>query len=272
MKFRTIAALMPLALFAAGASPASATDSRLVSRLFNAEEVVVVEGRAGVQATVMFGEDEHIENVAIGDSNSWQVTPNKRGTILFVKPLSQRARTNLTVVTDRRTYLFDLVAGGSRPPLYVLRFTYPAEPEAKTAERTAAISGAGMTAEEAQAVAVPPQEPAPVDPALMNFAWRTKGSAKVLPARVYDDGTATYLAWDEKSQIPAILTRNDKGEEGALNYAVRDGVIVLDSVPRLIILRAGRDSATIEYQGTARGNATPAANGAAAIALSDQGK
>ena len=91
--------------------------------------MVRIDGRAGVQATIVFAEDEHIENVAIGDSNSWQVTPNKRANLLFVKPLAARARTNMTVVTDRHRYFFDLVAAPAGNALYVLRFTYPDEPK-----------------------------------------------------------------------------------------------------------------------------------------------
>ena len=53
---------------------------------------VRIEGRPNVQATIDFGEDEHIENVAIGDSSAWQVTPNKRANLLFVKPLRQARR------------------------------------------------------------------------------------------------------------------------------------------------------------------------------------
>ena len=111
------------------AMPLQAADRRLVSRLYNADEVIQLDGQAGVQASIAFAEDEHIENVAVGDSSSWQITPNKRANLLFVKPLAARARTNMTVVTDRHTYFFDLVAGASATPLYVLRFTYPDEPK-----------------------------------------------------------------------------------------------------------------------------------------------
>ena len=48
--------------------PCRARDPRLVERLYNPDEVVRVEGRPSVQATIRFDEDEHIENVAIGDS------------------------------------------------------------------------------------------------------------------------------------------------------------------------------------------------------------
>ena len=116
------------------AAPARAEDPRLVERLYNADEVVKIEGRTNVQATIRFAEDEHIENVAIGDSQAWQVTPNKRANLLFVKPLTERASTNMTVVTDRHTYLFDLVASpAAKNPLYVLAFTYPEEPDVQQA-------------------------------------------------------------------------------------------------------------------------------------------
>ena len=223
---------------------AMAKDARLLTRPYNPDEIVVLPGRVGVQATIIFGDDEHIENVAIGDSNSWQVTPNKRANLLFVKPLSAQAQTNLTVVTDRYTYLFDLVAG-SAVPYYVLRFTYPDAVKAK-----AVVLGA-MSAEEAEAAKNPNAVKGGQLPSALNFAWTPKGSARILPNRIYDDGVSTYLSWTKGRPVPAILLRDDKGAEGATNYAVRGEQIVLDSVPNLIVLRSGRDVATLKYQGTA---------------------
>jgi type IV secretion system protein VirB9 len=228
------------------AATAHAADARLASRLYNKDEVVRIDGRVGVQATIAFSEDEHIENVAIGDAESWQVTPNKRANLLFVKPLAPRARTNLTVVTESRTYFFDLVAGGPGAPLYVLRFRYPeaAKPMPLPA------GGTALTAEEQQAASATPAEK-PVDPATLNFAWRAKGEAKLLPTRIYDDGEATYLTWAAGRPMPAILIRNEKGDEGPVNFASRGDVIVVDGVHPLIVLRSGRDMATLENRGGA---------------------
>ena len=110
------------------AAPAAASDSRLVELVYDPAEVVTIEGRTKVQATIQFGEDELIENVAIGDSEAWQVTPNKRADLLFIKPLSPSAKTNMTVVTNKRTYLFDLSVASTGAALYNLRFTYGARP------------------------------------------------------------------------------------------------------------------------------------------------
>ena len=55
-----------------------------------------------------------------------------------MKPLAPRSRTNMTVVTDRRTYMFDLVAGDKlTTPLYALKFSYPNEKPAESAAKPA---------------------------------------------------------------------------------------------------------------------------------------
>ncbi|WP_343061156.1 TrbG/VirB9 family P-type conjugative transfer protein [Novosphingobium flavum] len=251
---RLLPLLALLALPALQTGPALAADARLEHRLYDPEAVVRLEGRAGVQATIAFAEDEHIENVAIGDSALWQVTPNKRATLLFVKPLAPRARTNLTVVTDRRQYFFDLVAVPKGRAVYLLHFTYPPEPEKPV--QAAAAPAPALTAEEARLAA----GAAPVDPASLNFAWKAKGKAALLPARVYDDGSSTYLGWAPGKPVPAILARNGQGAEGPVNYAVREDMIVLDSVPGVLVLRSGRDVATLE-----RAAPAPSANLAAKV-------
>jgi type IV secretion system protein VirB9 len=256
MKYALIAAALTLA----AAVQADATDLRISTKAYDAQEIVRLDGRAGVQATIAFADEEQIENVAIGDSASWQVTPNKRANLLFVKPLGPTARTNMTVVTDRHMYLFDLAASPTAPPVYVLRFTYPNEPKADKPLT------AGMSADEALALANPPKEQPAADPASLNFAWSTKGARKILPSRIYDDGIATYLTWPARTPIPAILTRNAKGEEGAVNYAVRGEVLILDSVPKTILLRAGKDLATLENLHEAAPPPTPAAPAPAASA------
>lgn len=241
--FLPLASLLAPVLMAA-AVPAQAQDPRLVTRSYDAGQVVRIDGRAGVQASIAFAEDELVENVAIGDSNAWQVTPNKRANMLFVKPLAAAARTNMTVITDRRTYFFDLVASARANPLYVLRFTYPEEP------RKAAQALAGPPALTAEEAALAASDPAlrPLDPASLTRDWTRKGTASILPASVHDDGQSTFLSWAPGRPIPAILVRNEKGEEGPVNFAVRDDVVVVDGVPTVIVLRFGKDSATLERQ------------------------
>jgi type IV secretion system protein VirB9 len=237
---RHVAAAASLCALAA-ALPAQA-DDRLIQHAFSDNEVVRIDGKAGVQATIAFGDGEAIENVAVGDSQAWQITPNKRADLLFVKPLEAKARTNMTVVTNRHTYFFDLVASATAKPLYMLRFTYKDEP--KNASTGLAAGGAPLDPSE---MALASGDPAaiPADPAALNFSWKRTGVEKLMPSRIYDDGTSTYLLWPEKASVPAILVTNEKGDEGPVNYAVRGATIVLEDVPNSIVLRSGKAKAEL---------------------------
>lgn len=241
-KSRNRALYAAAALVALTAAPALA-DERLVERPYSEKEVVRIDGKAGVQATIAFGDGEAIENVAVGDSQTWQITPNKRADLLFVKPLEGTARTNMTVVTNRHTYFFDLVGSAKAKPLYMLRFTYKDEPKDAAPLPGAALAASLDPAEQALAAGDP--SAMPTDPAALNFAWKRTGVEKLLPSRIYDDGTATYLLWPDKAPVPAILIRNEKGEEGPVNYAVRGPAIVLDQVPSTIVLRSGKAKAEL---------------------------
>jgi len=241
-------------LLLAAAIPARAQDPRLVERLYDPAEVVRIDGRVNVQTTIRFGDGEAIENVAVGDSTAWQITPNRRGNLLFVKPLGPHAVTNMTVVTSRHTYLFDLIAntGGARP-LYVLSFTYPDEPEAQVrrAENGMPLPAPALSAANPLEIAAATDDLAVLDPATLNFAWAGAGDPQLLPERIYDNGDATFLSWPVGAAMPAILVKDNTGTEGPVNFAVRGDMIVLDQVPGEIVLRSGDTMATLvnEKQG-----------------------
>ncbi len=229
MRLRTL--LPAAALVAATAAHA---DPRIATHFYQPSEVVEVHGRSDTQSTIAFAPDERIENVAVGDSAGWQVTPNKRADLLFLKPMKAGARTNMTVVTDQRTYLFDLVSAPRAAPVYMLRFTYPAAP------KPAPVPAVPVTT-----VAVADAKPAEPDPATLNFAWGSRGDKALLPSRLFDDGHSTFLAWPKDVPLPAILTTEAKGTEGPVNYTTRGEYVVVDGVPAQLILRSGKQMAIL---------------------------
>lgn len=250
LAFRLLGAAAPVLLLAGlGAPAAQAQDSRLVTVKYDPDKVIQIRGRVKVQATIRFDDSERIENVAIGDSNAWQVTPNKRANLLFIKPLEADAATNMTVVTNERTYFFDLVASNSGKPVYVLNFDYPEPAAGEGAPALLAQDLTGMEFAPTDPAAGQPAQVA-VDPAALNFDWKRKGDKELLPEQAYDDGEATFLVWAEGRPVPAILMVDEDGKtEGPVNFTVRGDTIVIDGVPPVIVLRAGRDSATLSYEG-----------------------
>lgn len=229
MKLRSLLVVSMLTASAAHADP------RIASHLYQPSEVVTIHGRGDTQSTIAFAPDERIENVAVGDSAGWQVTPNKRADLLFLKPIKPGARTNMTVVTDQRTYLFDLVSTPRAAPVYMLRFTYPAAPRPVPA----AVAAPEVTVAAVEAKPVDP------DPSTLNFGWASRGDKALLPSRVFDDGHSTFLAWAANVPLPAILASEGNGIEGPVNYTVRGDYIVVDDVPTQLILRSGKQVATL---------------------------
>jgi type IV secretion system protein VirB9 len=193
-------------------------DPRIQSVLYDANQVVQIQAATGYQVTVEFAQDERIENVAVGDSGAWQITPNKRGDHLFIKAVGQGVTTNLTVVTDARTYAFELspLFGALPTMAYTVRFRY-ATPAAVTVVSNDAVLGPGR--------------------------YKLSGDKALRPSAIDDDGVHTYVAWGADQTLPAIFAIDDKGNETLVNGMTRDGRFVIDAVANKLVFRIDRQTA-----------------------------
>ncbi len=219
--------LLFLALFvltAARVPEPGATDPHIQSITYVPDEVVLLQGAIGWQIMVEFGPDERIENVSIGDALAWQVTPNKRAQILFLKPLVKDAATNMTVVTDRRRYAFALqtTARFATTP-WVVRFQYAPEV--------------------VEAIEEPPILPPPV----LNVNYIVAGDPDVRPSRVWDDGLMTYFEFVPEQAIPAIFANGPGKNEALVNSLTRGRIIVVQQRSGRFTLRSGERLATVTY-------------------------
>jgi type IV secretion system protein VirB9 len=233
--------LAPLAQAAAQpapAMPAAATDKRIKTVRYDPNGIVRLTGRLGYQTVIQFDPNERIENVSIGDSMGWQVTPNRRATLLFLKPVEPSA-TNMTVVTTLRQYFFDLKVASedkpTEPAVYVLRFQYPAPPEPPKA-------------------APPPPPPPP--PPVANTNYSRKGSMKIAPTRIWDDGRFTYFEFGDEMEPPAIASVGPDGREGLVNSRTDGRLIIVDVVASAFVLRHGAEKLTVtnDARAQAKGN------------------
>ncbi len=112
---------------AESAPRAGALDPRVRDVLYQKDNVVAVDGSYGVSTMIILGEDEKIETLALGDSVAWKVEPNRKGNIIFLKPVEKDAFSNLNVVTNKRLYAFVLRSGfrSARAQIFKIRFRYP---------------------------------------------------------------------------------------------------------------------------------------------------
>jgi len=222
------AALLAALGLALAAAPALAVephpgagDPRIAEVLYDPTDVVELHGVLGYQLSLEFDPAERIENVAIGDALGWQVTPNRKANLLFLKPMAQRPSTNMTVVTNLRRYNFQLSVRAHAPVRAVpfsVRFTYPQA-----------------------AVAVVTPEPPPEPPVDRNHAYTYQGSAKALPVQMFDDGQSTYFAFGRDEDLPAIYAIDADGGEAVVNSHMRAGYIVVDRLAPGFVLRRGAE-------------------------------
>ena len=227
----TVLALAQGAASAAESPKPGQLDPRIRTVFYNPDQVVTLTGYFGYQMMIEFAPDERIENVSIGDGVAWQVTPNKKADLLFLKPVDKAPSTNMTVVTDRRRYAFELVstprAGSPTEMAYVVRFLYPPDPAPPPA-----------------AAPAPPQPPE-----RRNTRYTYTGSRASLPSLVFDDGRFTYFQWPENVSTPALFVLSPDGSESIVNYSVRDGYQVVEQTAARFVLRNGKDVTTVINEG-----------------------
>lgn len=125
------------------------TDSRIKTFVYNENDVFNILTHYNYQSNIEFGKNEEIQTVSVGDRVGWQIIPSGRR--LFIRPMEERVHTNMTVVTNKRTYQFDLLSSGEQPLhpseelVYVIRFFYPDEqPVPPTPPIYSDASNAGM--------------------------------------------------------------------------------------------------------------------------------
>lgn len=210
-------ALAPAALFAQIRPEPGKGDPRIQTVAYDADQVVQLQGVPGYQIDVEFASDEQIESVAVGDSAAWQVTPNRRGDHLFVKPLMGGVSTNMTVVTTARVYLFELapLSGATSDMAYIVRFRYAEARAAADDTPSAPIEG----------------------------RYRLSGARALRPSRIADDGVHTYIEWPRDRSLPAVYALDAQGQETLVNGGMRDGLFVIDGIATRLVFRIDRDVA-----------------------------
>ena len=228
----------------AGPEPTPGGDPRIKQVTYDPDAIVPIRGVLGYEMAVEFSAAERIENVSIGDSLSWQVTPNRKATLLFIKPMAKGNPTSMTVVTNLRIYSFVLSAveprGGSDPSQMLrLRFLYPPPPP-------------------------PPKEPVmaqppPPKPEDFNFDYAIKGSKALQPVRVFDDGRVTYFQFDSRKDTPALFVVNPDNKEELAETRVTGAYTVIDLTAERFVLRYGKTKLDIRNNAWKRSQSPEAA-------------
>lgn len=210
-------------------------DPRIRSLPYSAEQVFQVTGTYGLVTTILFGADENVTQVVAGDTVSWQILTSADRRSLTLKPMEKDAATNLSVVTSKRTYSFDLRVNDSKAmqnQTFKLKFTYPED---------AGLKGTAELWKQAQDAQRNPNIKN-IRRDKVNYDYGFKGNDVAKPVWVFDDGLKTFMKFT--GDIPGIFIVDTKRRESLVNYRREADYIVIDKVSRQWSLRYGTEEET----------------------------
>ncbi len=217
--------------FAIRESRPTIIDSRIRVIVYNPDDVFKFTGYYGYQASVDLAKDEEIISISMGDSTAWQIVPSVNR--FFIKPIDQDATTNMTIITSKRTYFFELYAQEAtdiRDPdmVFNVRFLYPDEDQEDNI-RTFAVAS---------------EDSDLAHPEKYNFNYSISGHEEIAPIKIYDDGEFTYIQFrDKNAEIPSVLAVDKDARESIVNYHMsqsKANLVIVEQVFNKLTLRLGQ--------------------------------
>lgn len=203
----------------------AAEDTRFQTIAWQPDQITPLAVPPGNRLTVMFSPGEKILNGSVAQREHFQVEMSSAADSLFITPVSQNARSRMTVQTDARSYAFELFTAPDVKPTYVVRFAHASEP---------------------QPAAAAPIERRPAG------TWQMRGERNVQPARIQDDGVRTFIEFAPEQSMPAVFAVGPTGEEQVVDGYMRGEVFVIDRVHEKLVFRIDRDAATAARKRAAR--------------------
>ena len=210
-------------------------DHRIRSLLFVPDQVIRLRGWVGYHVDLEFEPGESF--VTLGGGDLVGLTYGAYSNHLVLKPKAPAVRTNLTVFTNKRTYVIDYAVSPGRPDpiddelVYSLRFSYPTPAGPTPGERVKDNLAADPVAR------------------YQNLNYWYCGNPALQPIGASDDGVHTRLRFGPSAEIPALFVKSDDGTESLLNYTVEGEDIVIHRLARRLILRRGKTVGCIVNKG-----------------------
>lgn len=205
-----IIAIFSLNIHAIREAKPTAVDSRIRVMVYNPNDVFKFVGYYNYQASIELGKEEKIESISMGDTTGWQIVPS--GNRIFIKPVEQDATTNMTLITNKRTYFFELYAAEAadiRDPdmAFNIKFIYPDEEASESIKSYSSNSSN--------------DGPDLSKPENYNFKYLISGPERLSPNKIFDDGKFTYMEFKNlRAVAPAIFAVDENMKEYTINSHV----------------------------------------------------
>jgi len=207
------------------------SEKKFRSYVYNPNETYRYFGHYTYQGIIEFDKGETPTTISMGDPTLWLVETS--GNRIFLKPVGENgSETNMTVITAKRIYHFELMAKeakgiNDKDLIFIAKFYYPEDENNNIVEFNTSKNV---------------NEPDMRDMSKFNFNYQYTGERGIAPSKIFDDGDFTYMQFaDKRTELPAVYAVDSQGYESPINYRIsRDFYIIEKIVPQLT-LRSGTD-------------------------------
>jgi P-type conjugative transfer protein TrbG len=224
-----------------GRAPNIITDG-FVKFAYNQGQQPIIKTNPFQETVISLEPGEKFTNVSSGDPARWSYSAavsgagsNQQQNIL-VKPSMSNITTNMVITTDRRIYNLKLIASENSASTKSVSFWYPDEMVNAMNAQTL------KNADQSTVASVP-------NVSLNNLNFNYKISSDVYfkrmpswkPTRVFDDGTHTYIQFNEdiaNKDMPALFIETGDNKE-LVNYRVKMPYFVVDKIFKKAVLVMG---------------------------------
>jgi len=209
-----------------------AHNDKIVTFLYKPDYIYKYVGTYEYQAHIRLEAGETVSTIAMGNTSGWEIVQN--GNRIFLRPLNKYAKTNMTLITNKRLYQFLMdakhVDSMDDPAVFFeARFVYPDDVSGFTVLDTADADELDFT-----------------DPTKYNFNYTFTGPERIAPIKIFDDKEFTYFEFPiEDAELPAIFYVDSDGYEGLVNYRVQGDYIVVERLSEVFTLRHGTDTVCV---------------------------
>lgn len=197
-------------VFAERAPRTMGQDARVRHVNYNATDVIRVNTNLRVNTAIELGSGERINQVLLGDSESYEVEVLSNRNTISVKPVIARASTNMTIYTNRRAISFYLTEGSTSRPTFRVVVVFPDNSDRRLVSR----SGNRDT------------------------GYQFSGKANFRPVRVWNDGRNTFFEFRNDTR-PSIFRVNTQGYEASLNTTTQGRVVRVSGIGTEFSVRIG---------------------------------
>lgn len=201
---------------------------------------------------------ETISAISVGDTVRWEIAPayhgeGKNKTLhVFIKPTDVGLKTNITILTNKRAYRFNLESSKTQH-MPIVGFQYPKHYQDIVAGLKVQDE-IERAKERERTIANPEIKEKRMSIADLDFNYVIEGDDPVWkPVRVYNDGVKTIIELPEKakySKVPVLSVIDDTKQKGIVNYRLLNNKFVVDMLfhKAILVSGVGGDQVTVEIE------------------------